>query len=383
MVHKTFLFIYLLLLCHCRQVDQKSQLTQSENPPGSFPRNYNLAQGCETHFLGSPWRCPETRLEFLPKLLSESSLPVLNRLPLQTKVGYSFYCQFNGPPPKGQITSQDGAIKILIAPTEAPEINHISFVTNKDKPIKISIYFDPLTFINGACQLSVVSIESLAPLEVLELYASYLIEVSEWVKESLVAFDEASTLGEKWNVLEDLPEHLEKKTNTEIRKCRRRVEDLRQAQQTPENPDSVREIAKILGSGTEKPDLNRLCPAPFDANMPTQNPCLASIDLLTEDGDIGLIQYRIKESACLARDLREGMPSTEECFKDGTESHLCLKVLQEKRSVLAGKKSTALEPRILGLADFLKAEILRLSGLSDSLTQDLKELLNRLYEERG
>lgn len=376
-------FLLFIVSCNTHAPNLESH-SLGGNPTTEKIEVFKAERDCQKHPLANYWHCLSEEVVIKPQAITVSNNSMIRSLGAKNKLEYTFKCSSSSPLVAkisilGSMTSA-----FEVSPTEVDENQSLNLLLRPSSDTLIIKVIDPslnrTSITRGDCHFTVTSNITVPNTDPLEIYASFLIELREWANESLIAIDEASNLGEKWNVLVYLPQQLEKKANAEIRKCRRQVEGLRNAQQTPENPDSVREIAKLLGSGTKTPDLSRLCPAPFDANLPEQNPCLASIDLLTEDGDIGLIQHQIKESACLARDLREGMPSTEECFKEGIESHLCLKILQDKRSVLAEKKSTALEPRILSLADFLNAEILRLTDLSDSVTQELKELLRRLYD---
>jgi hypothetical protein len=221
---------------------------------------------------------------------------------------------------------------------------------------------------------------SIASLDILDVHGDHLIQLKTWTDESLSALDQASTLNEKWQIIAELPDQLNRKTKASIRKCLNRVDDLKQARERNEDPEAAKEIARILGSSEVDSDLSRLCPAATDAQNPSFDPCLASIDLLADDGEIGQIQRSFKETACLARDIRDGLPETTMCIGQGDESSLCLKGLKQKKELLDAKKTLVLEPLIEGLTSFLKAEIARTIDQSESLTQDLSDLLNRIHK---
>lgn len=365
-----------LFLTSC--VPTEDSKNPNSNTLAVSPLELNIAEKCETHFLGSLWRCPKTEFHLEAGSLSSSSVGFLNTMPVHNKLNYSFHCEFNGPSPRGELSLPGSTSRFEFVPTNAPSIRSIDFVTTPGTKFLLTIDFDPLTFINGSCKWQLINMASYPSSKLISIYSSFLIEHLELANETILAFDHASTLNEKWIVLDGFPNQLAFQIKRDIRLCREKSLLLRQALEQPMRDEQL--IIKLIGSAEMNGefDQNALCPASYVLGGDTPDPCDQTLNILPDDGEIGQIQARIKDSSCLVRDIKAALPQTQKCSLENDDSSICLKALKDQKDIFVGKKRDLIGMKVQDLLGFLRNEISRISPQSFDLVNDLTDMIQEL-----
>jgi hypothetical protein len=351
-----------------RELDQVNQSAMN------FSKD--LTVGCQIHFLGSPFNCPYAEFDLVAPSRTQSNIQFFNKISGETRLTYTFQCQFNGPAPKAQFLDQTKNISFVAAPTNDLRLQTLVFKKDPQTPIKVKVDFEPLTFLTGTCQFDVMSMIDVPSVDLLELYGSFLVELTEMTHETIHAFDQEAALPAKFQIIEDLPRQLESKVRSEVRQCQSYVRKIKELgdYQTKSDENEREKIKKILGTSVNDSsiDWDKICPA---ISAPDVDICRDFSPQLADDGELGQTIVRMKELDCLARDIREGLPAINECENSDLR---CLTKLEAVKNRIQSKKSNEIEKKTADLIDFIGKEIKRISEYSQDLTQGLSNLIQKM-----